>query len=155
FNPRTAWLACFVLVGAIAAVYAPVLHADWVGLDDIAYVAGNPGIRDGLTLAGLRHVLVEPYAGLWMPLTFVSHALDVTLFGFDPTGPLVVNVALHAVSAALLLWWLARTTHALGPSIAVAFLFALHPLRVESVAWIAERKDVLSMLLALVTLHAW
>jgi hypothetical protein len=90
-----------------------------------------------------------------MPLAFTSHMVDVTLFGLTPSGPHLVNVAIHAVNAVLLLLLFVRATGALAPSLAVAALFALHPQRVESVAWIAERKDVLSALFGLLTLHAW
>src|SRR4029450_679585 len=92
---------------------------------------------------------------LWMPLTFASHMIDVSFFGLNPGGPHVENVLLHAANAVLLLLLLVRATGRVAPSVAVAALFALHPLRVESVAWIAERKDVLSVFFGLLALHAW
>jgi tetratricopeptide (TPR) repeat protein len=153
---RTArWLLSGLLVVAIAAVYAPVGSADFFYLDDDFYVTDNPAVRDGLTTAGLRQAFFGSRGALWMPLAFTSHMIDVSLFGLTPRGPHVVNVALHAVNALLLLGLLWRATGALGPSVAAAALFALHPLRVESVAWIAERKDVLSALFGLLTLHVW
>ena len=143
------------LVVAVALVYAPLRHAGYFALDDRVYVTDNPFVRDGLSLAGLRHAFLASQGALWMPLAFMSHMLDVQLFGLAPGGPHVVNVALHATNAVLLLWLLVRATGAIAPSIAVAALFAIHPLRVESVAWIAERKDVLSGFFGLLTLHAW
>jgi hypothetical protein len=144
-----------LLVAAVAIVYAPVRHAGFFYLDDVPYLTENPFVRDGLTIDGLRHAFFESHGALWMPLAFTSHMLDVTVFGLTPTGPHFENVALHAANAVLLLLLLVETTGALAPSLAAAALFALHPLRVESVAWIAERKDVLSMLFALLALHAW
>src|SRR5262249_25059718 len=125
-------IASALLVAAVAAVYAPVRDAGFVNLDDVGYITTNPAVRGGLTLAGLRHVAFHAWAGLWMPLTFASHMLDVTVFGADPSGPHLVNVALHAANVVLLLLLLVRTTDAVAPSIVVAALFALHPLRVES-----------------------
>ena len=154
---RTAqWLVpAVLLVIAIAAIYAPVRHAQFFYLDDDFYVTENPAVRDGLTVAGLRQAFFGSHGALWMPLAFTSHMIDVSLFGLTPEGPHVVNVVLHAVNALLLLGLLWRATGALGPSLTAAALFAVHPLRVESVAWIAERKDVLSALFGLLTLHVW
>jgi hypothetical protein len=143
------------LVVATVLVYAPVRHADFLSLDDTTYVTENPYVRAGLTSAGIRHAFLGSRGALWMPLAFVSHMVDVELFGLDPTGPHVVNIVLHVANALLLLFLLTRATGAVAPSIAVAAIFALHPLRVESVAWIAERKDVLSACFGLLTLHAW
>ena len=144
-----------LLVVAVAVVYASIRQAGFFYLDDALYIADNPAVRDGLTLDGLRQAFFARRGALWMPLTFTSHMIDVSLFGLSPTGPHLLNVALHAVNAVLVLLLLLRTTGALLPSAAVAALFALHPLRVESVAWIAERKDVLSATFALMALHAW
>jgi len=148
-------VAAVVIAVAVAAVYAPVRHADFFYLDDDFYVTENPMVRDGLTVAGLRRAYFGSHGALWMPLALTSHMLDVSLFGLTPAGPHVVNVVLHVVNALLLLALLWRATGALAPSVAAAALFALHPLRVESVAWIAERKDVLSALFGLLTLHVW
>jgi protein O-mannosyl-transferase len=144
-----------LLVVAVVAVYAPIRDAGFVSLDDQEYVTDNPFVRVGLTGPGVRHALWGSRGALWMPLAFVSHMVDVHLFGLSPAGPHLVNVGLHAANAVLLLLLLVRTTGAFAPSAAVAVLFALHPLRVESVAWIAERKDVLSACFGLLTLHAW
>jgi hypothetical protein len=147
--------AAVLLTAAIVVVYAPVRHADFLSLDDSIYVTENPYVRDGLTAAGVRHALFGSRGALWLPLSFVSHMVDVSLFGLDPTGPHLVNIALHAANTVLLLLLLLRATGRPAPSVVVAALFALHPLRVESVAWIAERKDVLSAFLGLLALHAW
>jgi len=153
---RTVGIAIGVgLVLAIAAIYAPARHAAFFYLDDDFYVTANPFVRDGLTIAGLRRMLFGSYGAVWMPISFASHMIDVSLFGLTPAGPHVVNVILHAMNALLLLALLRRTTGALVPSALATALFAFHPLRVESVAWIAERKDVLSLLFGLLTLHAW
>ncbi|MGH7894623.1 MAG: tetratricopeptide repeat protein [Candidatus Binatia bacterium] len=144
-----------LLVAAVALVYAQVRHAGFFNFDDPAYIADNPFVRGGLTLEGLRQAFFGSRGALWMPLAFTSHMLDVQLFGLAPAGPHLVNVAIHAANAVLLLWLLVRATGAVAPSVAVAALFALHPMRVESVAWIAERKDVLSAFFGLLTLHAW
>jgi tetratricopeptide (TPR) repeat protein len=148
-------LAAVLLVVAVAGVYAPVRHADFVNLDDEEYVTRNPGVRAGVTVDGLRQAFFGTRGALWMPLAFVSHMVDVELFGLEPRGHHLVNVGLHAANAVLLLALLVRATGAVAPSVAVAAIFAVHPLRVESVAWIAERKDVLSVAFALLTFHAW
>src|SRR5262245_1215572 len=129
-------LAGGVLVIAVALVYAPVRHAGWFPLDDAAYVTDNPAVRGGLGAEGLRQAFLHARAALWMPLAFASHMLDVSLWGLDPAMPHVENVVLHAANAGLLFVLLVRTTGALAPSLAVAALCALHPLRVESVAWV-------------------
>ena len=144
-----------LLVVAVGAIYAPIRHAGFFNFDDAAYIADNPFVRDGLTLGGLHQAFFASRGALWMPLSFTSHMLDVSLFGVTPGGPHVVNVLLHATNAVLLLLLLVRATGAIAPSAAVAVLFALHPLRVESVAWITERKDVLSACFGLLTLNAW
>jgi hypothetical protein len=155
FRRRTVVGVALVLVLAIAFVYAGAGDARFCRIDDLDYITLNPFVRDGLTLEGLRHAFFASHAALWMPLAFTSHMIDLTLFGTAPGPAHVENVVLHAASTVLLLLLLVRTTGAVAASAAVAALFALHPLRVESVAWIAERKDVLSTFFALVTLHAW
>jgi tetratricopeptide (TPR) repeat protein len=144
-----------MLAIAVFAIYAPVRHADYLSLDDAIYVTENPYVRSGLTADGFRHALYGSRGALWMPLSFVSHMVDVALFGLDATGPHLVNIGLHAANVVLLLLLLVRATGAVAPSVAVAAVFALHPMRVESVAWIAERKDVLSAFFGLAALHAW
>lgn len=140
---------------AVALVFAGVRGNGWVLIDDPVYVTENPHVATGLTSTNLAWFLHAPHGGNWHPLTSWSHLLDVRLFGLDPAGPHTVNLLLHVVNALLLLWVLRRLTGAWWRSLAVAALFALHPLRVESVAWISERKDVLSGFFFLLTLLAW
>ena len=112
-------------------------------------------MQDGLTLAGLKWALTTGCAGNWHPLTWISHMADCTLFGLNPGAHHFVNVLFHAANAALLFTWLLRLTGRTWPSAFVAALFAWHPLHVESVAWIAERKDVLSTFFALLALLSY
>ena len=143
------------LVLAVLAVYAGAWAFDYVVYDDLAYVVNNPMVNRGLTLEGIGWAFTSSHASNWHPLTWISLMLDVSLFGVSPGASHVVNVAIHAANAVLLLALLRGTTGAPWRSAAVAGLFALHPLHVESVAWIAERKDVLSALFGLLTLGAY
>jgi len=137
------------------AVFSQVLWHDFIDFDDPAFVTLNHNIRAGLTAEGVRWAFSSGYMANWMPITWLSHMLDVQLFGLDPAGHHFVNVLIHAASSGLLFMFLRRTTGAPWQSAAVALLFALHPLRVESVAWVAERKDVLSAFFGMVTLYAY
>ncbi len=148
-------LVLLLLAAATLAAFGAVLHHDWLRLDDPGYVLENPQISGGLRPAGLRWALTHPHGGNWHPLTSASHMLDVTLFGLSPAGPHAVNLLLHILNALLLALVLHRLSGAWWRSVLVAALFALHPLRVESVAWISERKDVLSGLLFVLTLGAY
>ena len=153
---RGARIASLVLLaGATFAAFAGVLRNGWILFDDPRYVYENVHVMRGLRLEGLRWFLVHPHGGNWHPLTSCSHMLDVQLFGLDPRGHHAMSLALHALNAVLLALVLARFTGAWWRSVLVAALFALHPLRVESVAWISERKDVLSGLFFLLTLEAY
>ena len=143
------------LVLAVLIVYSGVWNFDYVVYDDLAYVVNNPMVSRGLTLEGIGWALTSSHASNWHPLTWISLMLDVSLFGVSPGASHVVNVAIHAASAVLLLSLLRGATGALWRSAVVAGLFALHPLHVESVAWIAERKDVLSALFGLLTIGAY
>lgn len=143
------------LVGAVFAAYAPVFRHEFVHYDDQVYVTENPHVLAGLSASGLAWAFRTGEASNWHPLTWLSHMLDVQLYGSRAPGHLATNVALHAASVVLLFLLLASATGATGRSAAVAGLFALHPLHVESVAWVAERKDVLSTALGLVALAGW
>jgi tetratricopeptide (TPR) repeat protein len=138
-----AGLGC-ALVLAVAAVYAQTAAFGFVSFDDGGNVYENAHVRAGLGWAGASWAFTSFYAANWLPLTWLSYMLDVQLFGVDPGEMHVVNVLLHAGSSVLLFLAFARMTGALWRSAAVAGIFALHPLHVESVAWITERKDVLS-----------
>jgi len=153
--PRLRALVAIALAAATLALFLPAIGYDFVNFDDDLYVVENPHVASGLTADGLRWAATAHRASNWHPVTWWSLMLDRELFGPRPWGFHLTNVLLHAASAALLflLWsaWTGRTV----ASALVAALFALHPLRVESVAWIAERKDVLSLLLGLAALGAY
>src|SRR3989449_7213473 len=151
---RTLPIAVLLALATLLA-YWPVVQCGYLNLDDDLYVTANPAVWGGLTLAGARWALTATHAGLWHPLTWLSHMLDVQLYGANPAGHHATNLLLHVANVVLLLLVLVRTTGALWPSAAVAALFALHPLRVESVAWVAERKDLLSGLFGLTTIWAY
>ena len=143
------------LVFVTCALYWPARHFDFVEYDDPEYVAENPAVRNGITSDGLAWSVVDAHAANWHPVTWISHMLDCQLFGVQPGAHHLVNALLHAVNTALLFLLLRRMTGAFWRSALVAGLFAWHPLRVESVAWISERKDVLSGCFFLLTLWAY
>jgi tetratricopeptide (TPR) repeat protein len=145
----------FLLALAVVAVYYPVHWQPFANYDDPDYVSDNVHVRTGLTWTTVRWAMTSRDAANWHPVTWLSHALDVQLFGITPAGPHDVNVALHIVNALLLFWVLLRATGFAGRSWMVAALFALHPINVESVAWIAERKNLLSMMFFLLALDAY
>ena len=126
------------------AVYARVSGFGFLNFDDELYVTQNAHVTAGLTTEGAKWAFTGVVAGNWMPVTLLSHMLDVQLFGMRSGMHHLVNVLLHALAAVLLFGCLRRATGERGPSAFVAFVFALHPLHVSSVAWVAERKDVLS-----------
>ncbi len=130
-----------VLALAVVAVYYPVHWQPFANYDDPDYVSDNVHVRAGLNWTTVRWAMTARDAANWHPVTWLSHALDTTLFGVTPAGPHDVNVLLHVVNALLLFWVLMRATGYVGRSWMVAALFALHPINVESVAWIAERKE--------------
>ncbi len=145
-----------LLLGILTlAVFWPALDNDFTRFDDGAYVVHNPHVLDGLSRAGLAWAFRTGAEANWHPLTWLSHMLDVQLFGLNPRGHHLTSLLLHAANTVLLFVLLCRLTHARWRSAFVAALFALHPLHVESVAWVAERKDVLSTLFFLLTLWAY
>jgi protein O-mannosyl-transferase len=152
-DTRDLWI-CFLLLAAIFAVYAQVRHFDFINYDDPDYV-DNQHVRSGLTPQGLTWAFTSTDDANWFPLTRISHLLDRQLFGLNSGPQHLTSVLLHALSALLLFWLLKRMTGARWPSAFVALIFALHPLHIESVAWVAERKDVLSTLFLFLTLWAY
>jgi Flp pilus assembly protein TadD len=143
------------LVAINLIAYASVRHFQFVEYDDSDYLFGNPNIAHGLSWESVRWALTTGHAANWHPLTWLSHMLDVQLFGMNPGPHHVVNVVLHTVSTLLLFGVLRRMTGAVYRSAFVAALFAVHPLHVESVAWASERKDVLSTVLFMLALWAY
>jgi len=137
------------------AVFAPVVTHRFIVLDDRNYLLDNPQVRRGFTLSSVSWAFTTFHEANWHPLTWLSHMLDVELFGLDPRGHHLANLLFHGAAAAALLLVLNAMTGRLGSSFGVALFFAIHPLRVESVAWAAERKDVLSALLWMLTLAAY
>jgi tetratricopeptide (TPR) repeat protein len=147
-----------LLVALVLGVFLQVRHHEFVDYDDPIYVVDNPNLRDGITAASVWRAFREPYETNWIPLVWLSLTVDYGLYGLEPAGYLLTNVALHALSAVLLFLFLMRTTGALGASAFVAAVFAVHPLHVESVAWVSERKDALAgvfWMLAMLAYAAW
>ncbi len=154
---RTVWIwtVCGFLVLAVGLVFGQTLGHEFIGYDDDGFVFKNPHVTPGLTLSGLWYALSDGPFGDWYPLTTLSHMLDCQLYGLNPAGHYLTNVLLHAASSVLLFLVLLRMTGDFWPSAWVAAVFAIHPLHVESVAWLAERRDVLSGLFFMLTLGAY
>jgi len=151
---RDLWVALgLALLTAVA--FEGLSRCGFVGFDDGEYVTHNPVVLQGLTLRGVAWAATTFQASNWHPLTWLSHMLDVSLFGTQPLGHHATSLALHVANAGVFYFALARATGARWTSALAAALFALHPLRVESVAWIAERKDVLCAFFYLVSLVGW
>ncbi len=148
-------LVATALAGAILALYAQTLGFEFVSWDDPQYVTGNRWVREGLSPRGVAWAFSTDRMGSWHPLTWLSHMLDVELFGLAPGGHHAVNAVLHALNTVLVHLLLRVLTGALWRSALVAALFGLHPLHVESVAWVSERKDVLSTFLGLLAIGAY
>jgi Flp pilus assembly protein TadD len=153
-GPRLA-VAALAVLALTAWVFAPVRDHEFVDYDDPTFVVENPHVAGGLTRENVGWAFAHAYDATGGPLTWLSHLLDVELFGMTPGPHHVVNAMLHAVNAVLLLIVLWRLTHAAAPSAFAAALFAIHPLHVESVAWVSERKDVLSTLFWLLATSAY
>ena len=149
------WLVCFLLAAATLAVYWPVRHFEFLNYDDTDGIVRSAVIRGGLSWPGVAWAFQKRHMGNWQPLTSLSHMLDCQLFGLRPGPPHLVNLSLHLANTVLLFLLLQQLTGARWRSAFVAALFALHPLHVESVAWVSERKDVLSTLFFLLTLWAY
>ena len=148
-------LLAFALALITLLVYLPVCFHEWIFFDDPAYVLDNNVVHSGLTWVGIKWAFVGWHASNWHPLTWLSHMLDCQLFGLNPGAQHFINVLFHAANAVLLFLLWHRMTRQLWPSALVAALFAWHPLHVESVAWISERKDVLSTFFGLLALFAY
>src|SRR5205814_6713897 len=143
------------LVGINLAVFGQTVRHDFVNFDDDLYVYNTPAIRAGLTIQGIAQAFVSPHAGNWHPLATISHMLDCRLYGLNAGGHHTTNVVLHTIAVLLLFRVLRQMTGALWKSAILAALFAIHPLHVESVAWVSERKDVLSAVFFFLMLDAY
>ena len=148
-------LICIFLTTATLIAFWQVNQCDFVIYDDARYVTENSPVQNGLTMEGIRWAFTTLYAEFWHPLTWLSHMLDVQLFGLEPRWHHLTNLLFHIANTLLLFLVFHRMTNAFWQSAFVAALFALHPLRVESVAWVAERKDVLSTFFWMLTLGAY
>jgi tetratricopeptide (TPR) repeat protein len=146
---------CVILASMTLAAFWPVLTGHFINFDDDEYVFNNSHVTTGLTPANVRWAFTTGHAANWHPLTWISHMLDVQLFGVNAPRHHAVNLVLHIADSILLLLVLVSLTAAPWRSFFVAALFAFHPLHVESVAWISERKDVLSTLFFLLTIQAY
>jgi hypothetical protein len=144
-----------VLLAATFALYFPVIHHPFVNMDDMGYVYENLHVQDGLSWPTIKWALLTFDDNNWHPVTWFSHALDCQMFGIDPPGHHLMNALWHSVDVVVLFWVLLLATGYLGRSFMVAALFALHPINVESVAWMAERKTLLSTFFFLLALGAY
>ena len=154
-NNYTAAVVCLFLLLAVVLVFGRTVGHEFVNYDDDQYVYENPRVSGGLTVDGIAWAFTAIHSSNWHPLTWLSHMLDCQLYGLHPGGHHLTNVLLHAAVVILLFLVLWRMTGFLWRSAFVAAVFAVHPLRVESVAWIAERKDVLSGLFFMLTMGAY
>lgn len=152
FQLRTCVLIVLVLIGATLAVYIQTGSFDFISVDDSSYVYQNPHVRTGLSWSNIGWSLTAAHSSNWHPLTWVSHMIDCQLYGLNAGGHRVTSLLIHVLNSVLLFLLLIRITNRTWPSAFVAALFALHPLNVESVAWIAERKNVLSTLFWILTI---
>jgi hypothetical protein len=143
------------LVAMVLLVFVQTSGHEFVNFDDNTYITANPNLKTGLTFDNVRWAFSTGYEGNWHPLTWLSHLLDYELYGLVPTGHHLANVTLHAFNSLLLFLVLTKLTSAIYRSFFVAALFAIHPLHVESVAWAAERKDLLCAFFWLVSIHLY
>src|ERR1700678_2408793 len=152
---RRTFVLCLLLTVLVLVFYNPVTRNGFLNYDDDGYITANPHVRAGLSWATVKWSFTTYDKANWHPFTWLSHALDCQLFGLNPAGPHYVNVLLHASAAVILFLLLESATGFQWRSLMVAALFALHPTNVESVAWAAERKNILSMLFFLLALYAY
>jgi len=152
---RSILFVCLFLVAATLLCYGQVQNHDFINFDDPMYIADNPHVQSGLSRESFVWAFTTTHASNWHPFTWLSHMLDCSLYALDPSGHHLTNVLLHIVNTLLLFLLLVRLTAAFWQSAFVGALFALHPLHVESVAWMSERKDVLSAFFCLLTIWAY
>ena len=149
------FIVSLCLIAVIIGTYIQVRNFDFIGYDDNLYVIENPYVQKGVSLEGIKWAFTTFHSANWHPLTWLSHMLDCELYGLNPAGHHWTNVEFHIANTLLLFIILFKITGALWQSALVAALFALHPLHVESVAWVSERKDVLSTFFGLLSIAAY
>ena len=149
------WVVCVLLAVVTLAAFAPVAGSAFISLDDVDYILNNPHVRQGFSRDAIKWAFVTFHSSNWHPLTWLSHMLDCRLYGLNPAGSHLTNLAFHIANTVLLFLLLHNVTARLWPSAFTALLFAIHPMHVESVAWVSERKDVLSAFFFLLTLLAY
>ena len=152
---RAGFIVAFLLIALTLVAFWPVFRHDFIGYDDEQYIGGNPRVQMGINAESIHWAFTSFYASNWHPLTWITHMVDYRLFGARPAGHHAVNLLLHTANTLLLCFVLRRMTKSLWRSAFVAALFAVHPMHVESVAWVAERKDVLSTFFWLLTMWAY
>ena len=150
-----AWILSAALVALTITVFWNVIELPFISYDDPEYVTQNHQVRGGLTLKSVGWAITSTQAANWFPLTWISHMVDVSIFGLNPGGHHAMNLALHCLNVVLLFLLFSRLTGEVWRSALLAAIFAIHPLRVESVAWVAERKDVLSAFFWLLTTFSY
>ena len=155
FNKYQVIVICAILVVSTLVVYLQVLYSDFTNFDDEIYVSENQHVNTGLTLEGISWAFTSKDVSYWHPLTWLSHMLDCELFGLKPGMHHLTNLILHMANGLLLFWVFNRMTGSPWRSAFVAFVFALHPLNVDSVAWVSERKNILSTLFWLLTMLSY
>lgn len=155
-SPRSqGWILAGVIFLGTLALYLPVRKYPFINYDDDRYISDNAHVKFGLTPESMKWAFISFDESNWHPVTWLSHMLDCQIFGLNPAGPHIVNSVLHAANAAVLFWILCLATGLMWRSLMVAALFAVHPMMVESVAWVAERKNLLSLLFLLIALAAY
>src|SRR5438874_9322525 len=153
---RSLTIIIYLFLAAISVtVFGQTIRYDFVNFDDDLYVYNAPAIQAGLTIKGIALAFTTPHARNWHPLATISHMLDCQLYGLKAGGHHVTNILLHTIAVLLLFRVLRQMTGAVWRSVVVAALFAVHPLHVESVAWVSERKDVLSAVFFLLMLDTY
>jgi len=155
WNQNRKLIVCVVLGALLLIAYWGAKDLEFIGYDDGTYITENEQVRKGITLEGIVWAFTTGHMGIWHPLTWISHMLDYQLYGLDPAGHHLTSLLLHLASTVLLFLILQTMSGALWQSAFVAAVFALHPLHVESVAWAAERKDVLGGLFWMLTMAAY
>jgi tetratricopeptide (TPR) repeat protein len=154
-SSKSVVIACLLVAFATVAVYWQTTRNGFINFDDPDYVQNNPRVQAGLTMETVKWAFTSYHSSNWHPMTWLSHALDCQLFGLNPAGHHAVNLGFHLANVVILLLLLRSITGQLWPATLVAALFAVHPLHVESVAWISERKDVLSTFFFLLTVTCY